>query len=75
MAFVASSKTGVVDFENINQIKKNAVRGLLKKRAKKKNSRSLSLPVLPPGANSVPAEGNCHNHHQSPERPALGSMA
>ena len=35
MAFVASSKTGVVDFENINQIKKNAVRGLLKKRAKK----------------------------------------
>ena len=35
MAFVASSKTGVVDFENINQIKKNAVRGLLRKKAKR----------------------------------------
>jgi len=34
MAKVANSRAGVVDFENINEIKKKSVRGLLRKRAK-----------------------------------------
>lgn len=35
-----SSEHGVYDFENVNAIKKNAVRGLLRKRAKKYESES-----------------------------------
>lgn len=34
MAKVANTRAGVVDFENINEIKKKSVRGLLRKRAK-----------------------------------------
>ena len=35
---VVNTREGVVDFENINLIKKKAVRGLLRKRAKKYDS-------------------------------------
>ena len=41
MALV-NSEAGVVDFQNINEIKKKSVRGLLRKRAKKYESESDS---------------------------------
>lgn len=44
MTQVVNTIEGVVDFENINAIKKKSVRGLLRKRAKKYESESDSDP-------------------------------
>ena len=42
---MAQVRAGVVDFQNVNEIKKKSVRGLLRKRAKKYESESDSSEV------------------------------